>query len=337
MNAPILTFFNNKGGVGKTSLLYHLAWMYSDLGKKVVAMDLDPQANLTAAFLDEDTIEGIWEEKKEPVTIYHCLKPLTDMGDILPPKLHTIASELLHLLPGNARLSEFEETFSDEWPNSMRDKNLYRPTRILSSFWQVAQMACSQVQADILLMDIGPHMGAINRSAIIATDYVVIPLGADLFSLQGLRNLGPTLRNWKNLWQKRLDNWQDEADSHPDVRLPKGNTQPIGYLCQQHGVKLKRPVQAYDKWVNRIPNAYREFIKEEPSNSDLKPEEDPYCLAMIKHFRSLVPMAQERRKPIFHLTAADGAIGSHAGAVQDAKADFRDLALKIAQKIGMQI
>jgi Mrp family chromosome partitioning ATPase len=44
MNTTIVAFFNNKGGVGKTSLVYHLAWMYSDLGFRVVAADLDPQA-----------------------------------------------------------------------------------------------------------------------------------------------------------------------------------------------------------------------------------------------------------------------------------------------------
>ena len=52
MSVPVLTFFNNKGGVGKTSLVYHLAWMFSELGHTVVAVDLDAQANLTASFLD---------------------------------------------------------------------------------------------------------------------------------------------------------------------------------------------------------------------------------------------------------------------------------------------
>lgn len=50
------------GGVGKTSLVYHLAWMYAELGVNVVAADLDPQANLTTMFLDEDAIEGLWTD-----------------------------------------------------------------------------------------------------------------------------------------------------------------------------------------------------------------------------------------------------------------------------------
>jgi len=56
-----------------------------------------------------------------------------------------------------------------------------------------------------------------------STDYVVIPLGADLFSLQGLKNLGPTLVSWQNLWKKRLDNWRNssEANSFSEFQLPQ--------------------------------------------------------------------------------------------------------------------
>ncbi len=55
-----LAFFNNKGGVGKTSLVYHLAWMYAELGLPVLAADLDPQANLTSMCLDDNRLETLW-------------------------------------------------------------------------------------------------------------------------------------------------------------------------------------------------------------------------------------------------------------------------------------
>jgi cellulose biosynthesis protein BcsQ len=338
MNAPVLTFFNNKGGVGKTSLIYHLAWMYASLRKRVVITDLDPQANLTAAFLDDDRIEEIWNKQTPGTTIYQCVKPLTGVGDIANPILQNVSADL-YLLPGDVALSGFEDTLSTEWPNSMGDNNLYRPMRILSSFWQVMQIAAAKVQADLLLVDIGPNLGAINRSVLVATDYVAIPLGADLFSLQGLSNLGPTLRSWKSLWKKRLDNWADsrENEQFPDFQLPSGKMQPIGYLCQQHGVRLDRPVKAYDKWVQRIPAVYREAVLNEPPVTGLKQDLDPHCLATIKHYRSLIPMAQEHRKPIFNLSSADGAIGSHANAVSDARKDFALLAQKIAAKIGIQL
>jgi deoxyhypusine synthase len=56
----------------------------------------------------------------------------------------------------------------------------------------------------------------------------------------------------------------------------------------------------------------------------------------MKHYRSLVPMAQESRKPIFFLTPADGAIGSHALAVKEAFQDFSKLAEVILERMGIQ-
>ena len=326
MNKPILTFFNNKSGVGKTSVVYHLSWMFAEQGIHVVALDLDPQANLTAAFLDEDKLEYLSVKATGPQTIYQCLLPLTKVADLEEAVLEPMASNL-HLVPGDVALAGFEETLSNEWPNSMGDSNLYRPFKILSAFWQIAQLAARRVQADLILVDVGPNLGAINRSALIASDFVVIPLGADLFSLQGLKNLGPTLRSWRSLWRKRIDNWKE-----PEFDLPQGRMRPIGYLIQQHGVRLSRPVKAYDRWVKRMPDMYRVHVLEE-KESNLSPENDPYCLATVKHFRSLVPMAQEARKPIFALTPADGAIGSHAAAVRDAYSDFEILARKIMERI----
>ncbi len=122
---PILTFFNNKGGVGKTSLVYHLAWMFAEIGKKVVVADLDPQANLTAAFLPEEEIELLWEDATAGNTILSCVKPLAGVGDIAEPILRKVAPEL-YLLPGDVALSGFEDALSGVWPDSMGDNNLRR-------------------------------------------------------------------------------------------------------------------------------------------------------------------------------------------------------------------
>ena len=56
-----------------------------------------------------------------------------------------------------------------------------------------------------MLIDVGPNLGAINRAAIIAANFVVFPLAPDLFSLQALRNVGPTLQEWRNEWGDRLE------------------------------------------------------------------------------------------------------------------------------------
>ncbi|MBI3655926.1 MAG: AAA family ATPase [Acidobacteria bacterium] len=326
MSISVLTFFNNKGGVGKPSLVYHLSWMFSELGHKVVAVDIDAQANLTAAYCDEDKLENLWEQQSGPTTIYRAIEPITKVGDLEKPVLVEVTPKL-YLVPGDVALASFEDTLSEAWPASMADNNLYRPFRILSSFWQIAQMAALQVEADIILVDVGPNLGAINRSALIASDYVAIPLGADLFSLQGLKNLGPTLRSWRSLWEKRLNNW-----TSPDFALPQGRMTPLGYIVQQHSVRLSRPVKAYDKWVNRMPAVYHDSVLKDSTNADT-PAKDSQCLATLKHYRSLIPMGQEARKPIFKLTPADGAIGSHAQAVVEAHKDFKCLAEKLLERM----
>jgi chromosome partitioning protein len=332
MSVPVLTFFNNKGGVGKTSLVFHLAWMFSEIGKRVVAIDLDPQANLTSAFLAEEDLESLWDgdgPANMGRTVYQCVRPLTEVGDILPPHSQRISSRL-HLVPGDLGLASFEDFLSQEWPHALDSGSLYRPFRILSAFWQVAQQAAEQNGAELILADVGPNLGAINRSALLATDHVVIPLAADLFSLQGLRNLGPTLRNWRADWRKRLNNW-----TAPTFPLPAGAMAPIGYILMQHSKRLSRPVKAYKKWADRIPQTYQQMISGGPRDLTLGPAAED-CLARLKHYRSLVPMALEVRKPIFHLTAADGAIGNHAYAVKDAWSDFKALAGAILSRIEPQ-
>jgi chromosome partitioning protein len=123
-------------------------------------------------------------------TIFQCVRPLTEVGDLQKPQTQRI-NPRLHLVPGDLALAGFENFLSQEWPNALGSGNHYRPFRILSSFWQVAQMAAQQHQADLILADVGPSLGAINRSALIATDHVVIPLAADLYSLQGAAQPGP--------------------------------------------------------------------------------------------------------------------------------------------------
>jgi hypothetical protein len=108
--------------------------------------------------------------------------------------------------------------------------------------------------------------------------------------------------------------------------------QPLGYILMQHSERLSRPVQAYKKWADRIPATYRQSILQQSGAVQIPPADDSYCLARLKHYRSLMPMAQEVRKPIFALSSADGAIGSHSGAVRDAYDDFRALAIEILER-----
>ena len=324
-----IAFFNNKGGVGKTSLVYHLAWMYGEMGLSVVAADLDPQANLTSMFVNDDRLEALWFGESPAETLHGALQPLLDgTGDIAPPHVEAISGNI-GLLMGDLALSASEDELTSQWPDCLDRKP--RAFRVLSAIWRIIEQAALMREADLVLIDVGPNLGALNRSALITAEHIVIPLAPDLYSLQGLRNLGPTLRRWRSGWAERR-----ERNPVADLSIPTGEMTPAGYILMQHAVRLDRPVKAYERWMARIPAVYAEaVIDEKPPAPGTPMSEDPHCLAALKHYRSLMPMAQEVRKPMFFLKPADGALGGHVAAVQSCYRDFHRLARTIADHCGV--
>lgn len=327
MVAPIIAFFNNKGGVGKTSLVFHLSWMYADLGLRVLAADLDPQANLTAAFLEDEQLEKFWQDGEHRNTVYGSIEPLLrGTGDITEKPYVERIDERIHLLLGDLALSRFEDELSQQWPQCLDKKE--RAFRVISAFWRVMERIKHEQNIEIVLVDLGPNLGAINRAILVASDYLAIPLVPDLFSLQGLKNLGPSIMEWRA-------GWADRRGRNPakDLSLPEGRMHPIGYVIMQHAEKLGRPVKAYERWAKRIPVVY----SEEVLGKKLELGWEGNQMGLIRHYRSLMPMAQEAHKPIFHLRPADGAIGSLQNAVHDARDNFKQLAVEIARRCNITI
>lgn len=319
-----IAFFNNKGGVGKTSLVYHLSWMYAKLGLKVVVADLDPQANLTTMFLSEEQLIELWSYEDEKESILSYINPILEgTGDITTPTSILLFSEqqAIGLIAGNLGLSAFEDNLAVEWSRCLdRKKDAFRT---ISAFYRILLAASEQQHADVVLIDVGPNLGAINRSALIAADYIIIPLAPDLFSLQGLKNLGPRLRTWREEWQERL-----AKNTEANLPLPLGKMQPAGYIILQHSVLEGRLVKAYRYWMELMPNIYRKYVLDE--KEELSTPKDRYCLATLKNYRSLMPLAMKAHKPIFSLKPADGAMGTYSKAVTNCSTDFKKLAGKIA-------
>jgi hypothetical protein len=232
---------------------------------------------------------------------------------------------------GDLALARFEDELGTQWPACLDRKP--RAFRVISAFWRLIEQAAKAHRADLVLVDVGPNLGSINRAALIAASHVVIPLASDLYSLQGLRNLGPTLRRWRAEWADRRS-----RNPIPELSMPAGSMNPAGYVVLQHAVRLDRPVQAYERWMARIPEEYRSSVLEMPiTGPKVKVADDPYCLSTLRQFRSLMPLAQEARKPMFSLTPADGAIGGHAKAVQDCFRDFESLSRAIARSCGIDL
>ena len=319
-----IAFFNNKGGVGKATLVYHIAWMMSELGHQVLAVDLDPQANLTSMFLTEETLETLWPDESTHKSILGSIAPILEgVGDIAPAATQQIRPNL-HLIPGDLGLSRFEDKLSDSWPRCLASDPA--AFRAITAFYRITRTAAEATGTKIALLDVGPNLGAINRSALIAADYVISPLAPDLYSLQGLKNLGPTLKNWRKGWQQRID----QKPRTLTIDLPTETMNPAGYVIMQHVERKGRPVKAFQKWARRIPETYRKYVLN--GADDPNPADDPWCLGMVRNYQSLMPMAQEAIKPIFLLKPADGAIGAHFQSVKKCYGEFKQITERILER-----
>lgn len=319
-----IAFFNNKGGVGKTSLVYHLAWMFGELERRVVAVDLDPQANLSGMFLDENRLSDLWTTKK---TIDGDIAPLFEgTGDVAErPHLEGV-TDRIGLLASDLALSRREDELSAQWPKCLDGDQ--RAFRVTTAFARLIARAGQTFEAELALVDVGPNLGAINRAALIASDYVVVPLAPDMFSLQGLRNVGPTLRTWRNAWKDRVR----KKPSDLQIHLPSGGMEPLGYVIMRHAIRLDRTVRAFSRWIEKIPGEYTKSVVGEEHARSIQ-SDDENRLTHLKDYRSLMPMAQEANKPMFMLKPADGVIGAHQSAVQSCYKDFRELARDIIKRL----
>jgi len=290
-------------------------------------VDCDPQCNLSAIVLDDDVLDQLWRSPSgSGVTVENCLRGIQERtGDISDPVCRSIAPGLM-LLPGDLLLSELEQTLAaDGWGREFRRKK--SDFMVASSVARLIERAGETTSADIVLVDLGPSLGSLNRAVHVACDAIVVPVAPDLFSLRGLQNIGPTLRRWSEEWA--------EVSFSDGVYVPRHDRAVLGYVVQQHLVRVDRPVSGYHTWASRIPEAFSQYVQ---GRSQLDPsitiENDPNCLGRIKHYASLVPLAQAARKPIFALKQADGIGGGQSLSVVQARAMFSHFSDTLLEKLG---
>lgn len=287
-------------------------------GRKTLVLDLDPQANLTSMFLPDTRVERVLDDPQG--TVYTGILPvISGQGPVICPTILTMNSSL-RLIAGDLSLSEIEDTLSIEWARGA-DSNpttFQRSILVTTIFWQII-LAAGGESDDIVLIDVGPNLGAINRLALLCSDFVIVPLAPDLFSLKGLSNMGPKIKEWQSDWSVRKIKAEKLG-----MNVPRGVMQPIGYVLSRFSIRADRPAKAFARWSARIPGQFRELLggEQEQANSI---ETDQYRLATMKDYRSLMPMAMEAHKPMFSLSPADGAIGGHQKAVENCYVDYEGL------------
>lgn len=216
----VLSVFNNKGGVGKTTLTYHLGHALSEMGYRVLMIDADPQCNLTIYSIQEEIIHSIWEEEdriidegfeseKKKMTpeefnalnssvrsLHYLLKPTEEgTGDLdkLPPP-HKMTGTL-DIIPSRLTLHLFEDKIAGRWTDLYRGEPL--AIRTVSKIRELSEQYSALYGYDYVIVDTSPSLGALNKAVISTVDGFFVPALPDLFSLYGIRNIGKALSAWK--------------------------------------------------------------------------------------------------------------------------------------------
>lgn len=322
----IVSFFNHKGGVGKTTLVYNVGLALAREGYRVLFIDGDPQANLTTAAISPEDLEEIFQAE---ATIFRCLEPIIsgsgDLAEIQPRQLR----EHAWILPGSIRLSEFEEIAPQGWTDALAGNA--RGFRVSSALARLINKLGDEVGADYALLDLGPNVGALNRTALLASDGFVVPLAPDLFSLSALPSVGRSVALWIEEWRAAKGSAQ-RRNLNLGFELPEGEPSPLGYVSQQFAVYRQAPAAAYRRWIERIPEQYVNGLLEPLANIGIEAPPGDAKIGEVKGLSSLVPMAQRSNSAVFELTGAE-ARGAQFTRARDTYELFRTLADEIVSRV----
>lgn len=320
-----IAMFNNKGGVGKTTLVCNLASFFAhEFNKKILLIDADPQCNSSTYILpDSDFQEAYY--KKKLFTIYDLLRPLSRGEGFSKDICVNNKSEFgIDLLIGNPKLAMMEDLLASDWGDV--EAGRARGTRTTLVFSQ----AISRFDGyDYIFFDMGPSLGAINRAILLACDYFITPMAPDIFSLLALENIGDSVTQWSRQFNTGIVKLKkNDPDAVAGLR-EQFKIYFIGYVTQQYTTKTvegqRMPVKAYERIINDIPQTINKEIVNKINNEikfDLS-----YSLGLIPTFNSVIPMSQIAHKPIFALSSKDGVVGSHFSKVSDFKKIMGQIAI----------
>jgi chromosome partitioning protein len=299
----LISLFNHKGGVSKTTTTFNLGWMLAEQGHKVLIVDADPQCNLTALVLGYSSIDDIdvFYEKNENCDIYSCVKPIVDgsLGRVISAKPLITSNPNLSLLCGNISLSEIETQISVALTTSSAIPAIRNiPGGIGSFIRQTAQ----ELSFDYVLIDMSPSVGALNECLLMSSDYFIIPTAPDFFCAQAIKSLSKVLPRWN----REIAPFRDESLIYP---FPNNPPKFIGSISQKYRPNNGLPAKSFQRWIDIIQSEIVSSLIPSLTKINMTIEPDiigtaaePFNLANIADFNSLIAKSQEHSTPVFNLS-----------------------------------
>ena len=311
--AKTIAFFNNKGGVSKTTTCFNLGWMLAERGHTVVLIDADPQCNLTGMVLDLTGEDALSE--------FYKANPKRNLRDALNPAFASRPAPLqpvncvpvagqdrLLLIPGHVGLAEDEVSLGIAQQLSETVQTL---RNLPGSFHYLFDITAKRYDADYVLIDLSPGLGAINQNLVATSDFFIVPASPDVFSVMAIDSLSRVLPRWIR-WAENAS--QLEALSEADYPFPEPSLKFLGTIVQRYRLRSGQPTEAFRKYFDELDSAIDTTFKpalekagllltmEKYEGADLQ---GPLRLASIPDFNTLIANSQQARKPVFALQQED--------------------------------
>ncbi|MGB8343226.1 MAG: AAA family ATPase [Chthoniobacterales bacterium] len=326
-----IALFNHKGGVSKTTTTFNLGWMLAEKGHRVVMIDTDPQCNLTGLVLGYDSTQDFDR--------YYAEHPSANVKDALAPAFESQPRPIqtvecvaipgrdnLFLVPGHVNLSEYEVTLgiAQELSGSIQTLR-----NLPGAFHYFVTKVAEAQNADFILVDMSPSLGAMNQNFLMTSDFFLIPTAPDYFSVMAIESLTAILPKWMQ-WAKRasgVDALKSATYPFPELRLKL-----LGTVIQRYRLMKGKATIGFQTWINQINDKVRDRLAPSLAQYDglLRPEayayagvdaQGGYCLSIISDFNSMITISQDHQTPVFALTQE---MFGHEGAVLDQDITKRD-------------
>jgi cellulose biosynthesis protein BcsQ len=339
-----VALFNHKGGVSKTTTTFHLGWMLAEMGHRVVMVDTDPQCNLTGLVLGFDQTASLDEfyEQHPDQNIWSALKPAFESQPrvIEPVACAAVANrDGLLLLPGHVNLSEYEITLGIAQELS---GSLHALRNLPGAFHDLITKVAEANQADYVLIDMNPSLGAINQNLLMTSNSFIVPMAPDYFSMMAISSLSIILPKWIS-WARNAAT--TEILTTAAYPFPEPTLKFLGSVIQKYRPRGGKATEGFQKWIDAINQRVTNQLFPTLRDCALTfPEEtyaasgvtatESYCLAQIPDFNTLIAASQTNQTPVFALT--DDMLG-HSGVVleidQQKRAEFEVLFRELATRV----
>jgi len=296
-----IALFNHKGGVGKTTLTVNIAAALGSMGKRVLLVDADPQCNLTSYLVAEEVLDTWLDESdsSEGVTLWTAVRPIVQAtGDLYQIEPVEPGIKKVLLLPGDIRLSDFEQELTQMWSDCFQRK--LRGLRGTSALSQLINSISADHGIDYVFYDCGPNVGPLNRVILLDCNFFIVPAACDLFSIRALKTLGQTLATWVSDW-RMIDRLAPDG-----IYILPGDPRFLGYIPQHFRIYRGQVASGYSRYMSQIEkhiasDVVRVLRKIDPKLASKSLSQNK--LGQIKDFGTLANESQVQGVPLMHANA----------------------------------